>query len=139
MFNRIYRYTERFGVINSNQHGFRKKHSTIDALAESTEKIGLNHRKKEDVVSVFLDLKKAFDTIEYDILLYKLEKTGIRGKGLDWIKSYVTNRKKQVVENGYQSTWQDSFWCTTAVDFGCAAILFYSILTMYHYFVNRLM
>ena len=55
----------------------------------------------------FLDLKKVFDTINRDILLYKLERYGLRGNCLSWLKSYLENRYQRVEENGVSSTWRD--------------------------------
>ena len=62
-----------------------------------------NMDHKKPTLSVFLDLSKAFDTIDHDILLYKLEFYGIRGLDLDWFKSYLYNRKQCVSYNGVQS------------------------------------
>ena len=77
MYNRIYTYFETFDLFNPNQFGFRKKHSTIDAIAKLTETIQENSNL--EVISFLVDLKKAFDTIEHEILLIKLELYGIRG------------------------------------------------------------
>ena len=56
-------------------------------------------------ISFFLDLKKAFDTIEHDILLKKIENTGIRGPALTWITSYLNGRQQRVIVNGACSSW----------------------------------
>ena len=79
LFIRLNAYMEYHNLLFNRQFGFRTKHSTIDALVELVEKIRLNC-KKVKAISFFLDLKKAFDTIEHDILLKKIENTGIRGQ-----------------------------------------------------------
>ena len=107
VFNRVYGYFEKLGILSKYQFGFRDKHSTIDALVELTEKI--RHSGKENAInSFFLDLKKAFDTINHNLLLKKLERYGIRGKCLMWFESYLTNRRQRVFLNNVSSDWEIS-------------------------------
>ena len=80
---------------------FAKMHSTIDALAELTERIRVSQFK---VVNFFLDLQKEFDTLDHQILLCRLESYGIRHKRLEWFKSYLSNRTQRVFVAGVTST-----------------------------------
>ena len=97
-------YLERFCLIYKKQFGFRKKHCTIDSLVEMTEKIRFSNFEKR--FSFFLDLKKAFDTLDHEILLQKLEKYGFRGNCQNWLHAYLENRSQGVVANGVVSHWQ---------------------------------
>ena len=103
MYNRVHAYLERFNLLFINQYGFRQKHSTVDELVELTEKNGTEQSKHKH--SFFLDLKKAFDTINHGILLLKLEKYGFRGKCSEWFKSYLSQRTQRVEANGVTSSW----------------------------------
>ncbi len=69
MYNRVYYYFQMFDLFYDKQFGFRKKHSCIDALAEMTER--LRHDQNRSSMNFFLDLKKAFDTLDLEILLKK--------------------------------------------------------------------
>jgi len=71
------------------QFGFRLKRSTIDALTKLISDVLLSLDKKEDYLAVYLDLSKAFDTLNHDILLLKLSHCKIRGKYLEWLQSYL--------------------------------------------------
>ena len=62
---------------------------------------------RDSVLSVFLDLNKAFDTIDHQILLHKLEFYGIRSTPLKWFKNYLSNRKQYVNNNNSDSLQQD--------------------------------
>ena len=82
------------------QFGFRKNHSTLHAISLLTENITDAFEKKEQVHGIFLDLSKAFDTIDHKILLAKLWHYGIRGVANKWFERYLNNRKQLVEVNG---------------------------------------
>ena len=87
-------------ILNENQFGFRQNRSTIDALVELSENVRLNWLNcKQNTISTFLDLKKAFDTLDHQILLAKCSSYGLRGHVLKVLKSFLS-RKFQYIEIG---------------------------------------
>ena len=80
-----------------------KKCSTNHALISITESIRQSIDNNEFACGIFIDLKKAFDTVNHTILLTKLNHYGIRGVVLDWFKSYLSQREKFVNVNGHNS------------------------------------
>ncbi len=94
--DRLYRY----------QCGFRNKHSTTDAVAQFIKDALLAYDNSEYTVAVFLDLSKAFDTIDHSLLLKKMEYNGIRGLALTWFKSYLSERKQYVSYNNISSEFR---------------------------------
>ena len=91
-------------ILNQSQFGFRKNCSTDFAIIELIDKVTKQLSQKEHVIAVFMDLSKAFDTIDHNILLYKLDHYGIRGPALSWFKSYLSDRQQFVHINGYDSS-----------------------------------
>ena len=89
---RVVNFCDHFNVINVNQFGFRSGTSTIDAISKLTHEILIKKEKNYHTLSTFLDLSKAFDTIDHNILLNKLYHYGIRGNTLKWFQSYLFKR-----------------------------------------------
>ena len=104
MHSRLYDFLTIHDCIYEHQFGFRNKHSTNHALLDLTEDIRRALDDNSFAVGIFIDLQKAFDTVDHKILLHKLEYYGIRGIANDWIKSYLTNRKQFVTINGFDSS-----------------------------------
>ena len=91
------------GLLSNSQSGFRHRHSTTTALLEATNEWAYNIDSGNVNAVVFLDLKKAFDTVDHGILLSKLHAYGIQGVASDWLKSYLSNRMQKCSVNGFLS------------------------------------
>ena len=101
---RILSFLGKSGRILSSQYGFRRAHSTDMAILDMVENIRAAWEKGESCLGIFVDFKKAFDTVDHSILLAKMEHIGIRGASLELMKSYLSNRRQYVVFNGAESS-----------------------------------
>ena len=106
VYKRILDYINESCIFFTNQYGFRKNHSTYLALIHLCDKITSAIDRKEFTIGIFLDLSKAFDTVNHDILFDKLWHYGIRGVALTWMKSYLANRLQFVQYNNSCSSYK---------------------------------
>ena len=93
-------------IISCEQHGFQQKCSCVSQLLECLNDwtLSFDNNTPEDII--YLDFAKAFDTVPHHRLLYKLEHYGIRGKLLNWLQSFLTDRKQRVLLRNGNSSWQ---------------------------------
>ena len=104
VYSRLYSFLNLHNCIYDLQFGFHAKHSTNHALFSITEMIRDALDNSNFACGIFIDLQKAFDTVDHQILLKKLEHYVIRGIANNWFRSYLTNRKQFVSINGFNST-----------------------------------
>ena len=105
--HRLTSFIEAQHILSDGQYGFRSNHSTSLALTEFVEKVTSAMDKSQTTIGVFIDLKKAFDTVDHNILLNKLQCYGVRGLALEWIKSYLFNRRQYVCYNNSNSEFKE--------------------------------
>jgi len=103
IYNRVMNFLKKYSVLYKYQFGFRKGHSTNLALIDVIDTINMALDNKEYVIGVFCDLQKAFDTVNHEILLRKLDHYGIRGILHAWFTDYLTDRNQFVTINDVNS------------------------------------
>ena len=103
MYKRVIDFLKKHKIIYDYQFGFRQGHSTNQALIEMIENIIEETEQGNNVAGLYLDLTKAFDTVDHMILLHKLDHYGIRGLPHKWFSDYLTNRTQYTIANGEKS------------------------------------
>ena len=104
MFTRLYSFLVKHNLLYDYQFGFLPGRSTSQAILHFVNQVTEAFEKNQYVSGIFLDLSKAFDTLDHNILLNKLEHYGVRGIPLDWFKSYMNNRYQFVGINNVNSS-----------------------------------
>jgi hypothetical protein len=94
--SRLISYLNRFDILSKNQYGFRTGISTEDAILDLTRNITSHLDSKKKALCIFLDLKKAFDTVSIPTLILKLNRIGIRGNFLALLSDYLQDRSQVV-------------------------------------------
>ena len=103
VYNQLYSFLEKFKLLTSNQFGFRKNKSTVQAILDQLEYVYNELDQSHTVISIFMDFSKAFDCIDHQILLEKLKFNGVRGIALQWFESYLSGRSQFVCVNNTTS------------------------------------
>ena len=106
MYARLASFFAKNSVIYSRQYGFRPLHSCEHALLDAQNTLLSTLDKKQIALLLLIDFSKAFDMVDHSTLLNKLSNYGIRGVALNWMKSYLNNRKQFVNVNNTSSTIQ---------------------------------
>ena len=96
MYNRLYNFLIKNNLLFSRQFGFQKNTSTEHAIIQLADDITKSFFKGEFTLGIFIDLSKAFDTVNHSILLNKLDHYGINGKTKTWLESYLRNRHQYI-------------------------------------------
>ena len=107
MYNKLYSYLSENNVLFNKQFGFRAKHSTEYAITELVDEILNGFSNDKYTLGVFIDLSKAFDTVNHQILLKKLSIYGVKGKSLKWFESYLSERKQYIEHDRYKTSFQN--------------------------------
>ena len=104
VFSQLYDFFHHNNLFYDSQYGFLKKHSTEYAAMELTDKVLKDIDEKNISLAIFMDLSKAFDTLDHSILIKKLAHYGVKGTALEWFTSYLTGRSQYVEIDGVSAS-----------------------------------
>ena len=107
MFNQLNEYFEENKLLYNSQYGYRQGHSTESACLELIDKLHQQLENSQRPFSIFIDLSKAFDTLNHSILISKLRYYGVDEHAIKWFKSYLSNRKQYVQIDEVKSSIKD--------------------------------
>ena len=126
MYTRLISFLETHKILICNQFGLRRSHSSYMALMIIINEITWALENAEHVVGIFLGFSKAFDTVNHDVMLNKLNHHDIRGNALEWFTSYLSDRRQYVTYNGCSSSTKYIKCCVPQCSIlGPLLVLFY--------------
>ena len=111
MNNRLYQYLTENKILYPKQFGFQTGHSTEHAVVQMVDQILESFEYNKYTLGVFIDLSKAFDTVDHSILLKKLELYGVTDRNHSWFKNYLSNRKQFIQINNEENTELETITC----------------------------
>ena len=94
MYNRLYKHLKEKDILYKKQFGFQQKHSTEHAILQLIDQVNNSFERNQFTLGIFIDLSKAFDTVDHKILISKLKNYGVTGNNLKWFESYLNNSKQ---------------------------------------------
>lgn len=105
--NRIDNFLNKFKILRREQHGFRAEHSTETAVTEFVQHVYDLLDRKEYVLGFFFDLSRAFDCLNFELILTKMQTLGLRGKIMEWIESYLRGRTMKIkIKDVFSSVYE---------------------------------
>ena len=108
IYNRLHSFLEKYNILFTSQYGFHKQNSTEHATLELIDSVVNVLNDKHYALAVFIDLSKAFDTLDHEMLLDKLWHYSIRGVQYTLFKSYIEHRKQFVINKDTMSDYQST-------------------------------
>ena len=121
--NRVYNHCNNNKLLDEKQGGFRPNHSTVSTTSFFLNDLYTAMNDNETTIAVYIDAMKAFDTVNHNILINKLEYFGIRGRCAKWLENYLHNRKQCTVANDITSDLK-SISCGVPQGSVCGPLLF---------------
>ena len=124
IYNRLYSFFSENNILYKKQFGFQKQYSTDHAIVHLVNEILKSFESNYYTLGVFIDLTKAFDTVDHNILLKKLFHYGVRGNNLKLLQSYLQNRKQYIAYGNSSKTEYKNVICGVPQDPILGPILF---------------
>ena len=115
MYNRVYNHLDFKEFLYEKQFGFQRNDSTEHAILQLTRDITSPFEKGEYTLGVFIDLSKAFDTVDHQILIKKLQYYGIDGTALEWFQSYLATENNTYFPKKYPKLSRYYLWCSARI------------------------
>ena len=108
MYHRLFKYLTTNEILHKKQFVFQKGHSTEHAIIQLIDQINNSFEKNHFTIVTFIDLLKAFDTVDHSIPIKKLKVYRVKGNNLRWFESYLSNRKQYINYNSNKCTTFES-------------------------------
>ena len=110
MYNRLYKHLKEKDILYKKQFGFQQKHSTEHAILQLIDQVNNSFERNQFTLGIFIDLSKAFNTVDHKILYSKLKNYGVRRNNLKWFESYLNNCKQFIAYNNKYTSFE-TFMC----------------------------